>query len=97
MRPLALLALLASCLGAACSGCSGSPSPNVIAPTIATVVCILNQVSQCEAASTPWATCTANTIAACGTDVATIVNVWDAHVAAEVREGFVPRPIPGAP
>jgi hypothetical protein len=93
--PTAVLQMLlfAAMMLAACSACSGvpAPSPNVIAPTIATTVCIINSVSQCVAQKVPWGTCVISTAAACGSDATTIATVWDAHVKAEVTEGFVPK------
>jgi hypothetical protein len=81
-------------LMAACNACNPPSSP-VVAPTIDTVTCILDHVAKDVAAGQQWAAVVADTIAACGTDAATIATVWGSHVHAEVVEGFSPKmPVP---
>jgi hypothetical protein len=85
--PLAAALLLST-------GCP-PPSQSVIAPTIATAVCILTTVSADVAAGDSWQQVVSDTIAKCGTDVATITTVWGAHEKALVQQGLVPPPILG--
>lgn len=79
---------------AGCQSCT-APSGAVVAPSIATAVCILTTVSADVAAREPWGTVVADTIAKCGTDAGTIALVWGAHEKALVQQGFVPPPIAG--
>lgn len=87
-------AFIVGLIAIACQAC---PPPNntVVAPTIATAVCILTTVSADVAAKEPWGTVVADTIAKCGTDAGTIATVWGAHEKALVQQGFVPPPIAG--
>jgi hypothetical protein len=90
---LGMLALMA--MAAGCSSCSA------VTPTVATdvtagvnfAVCVLGQVAQCEAASppTPWPTCSVNIISACGGSALQVAQVVDAHNAALIKAGFVPK------
>jgi len=88
-----IFALAFICTIAACA-----PSSAVAAPTENLAVCILTTLVPDVLAGDPWGQCVSDTIAKCGTDVATITQVWDAHVAAEVAEGKMPPVInPGSP
>lgn len=73
-------ALVLLVLTAGCQWSCQPPSPNVVAPTIDTVVCILGQVSKDEASGMSWGATLLNVAAVCGTDAATIATVWSSHV-----------------
>jgi hypothetical protein len=69
----------------------GSVPSGVVGPTIQTVVCIISEVSTDLASGKSWEIAIADTVSVCGTDAASIVSVWDAHVKAEVTEGVTPK------
>ena len=80
---------------AGCSGCtsSGAPSPAVV-PSVDLAICVLDQYATapaCRDAAT-WVQCTAGIAAACGADVASVVNLLAAHKKAIVADGLVPKP-----
>lgn len=83
-----LLAKLgAGLLGLAlCCGCSGGQvPPNVVTGITSGVnfaVCVLGQWAQCNASSTPWATCSVQIVQACGGDALSVAAVLDADAKA---------------
>jgi hypothetical protein len=90
---LALLAVLASCGDLSC-GASTSQIATDVTAGLNFAVCVIGQFAQCEAASTPAATCTVNIIASCGGSALQVAQVVDAYNAAKVKEGVVPKPLP---
>jgi hypothetical protein len=86
--------LFALCVFALLPTCQ-PPSGTVVAPTIATAVCVLTTVSSDVAAGDTWQQCVADAVSRCGTDVATIATVWASHEKALVTEGFTPPAIKG--
>ena len=59
-------------------------------------VCILTNLVPCLVANpSNYGQCIASTAQACGTDVASVTSIYAAHIAAETKEGFVPKlPLP---
>ena len=89
----ALLAGLFLLVG--CQGCTstGAPSPAVV-PSVNLAICVLDQYATsptCRSTST-WVQCTAGIAAACGADVASVVNLLAAHKKAMVADGVVLAP-----
>lgn len=74
--------------------CPGGISPNVIPPSIDLGVCVLENVSVDVALGKPWEVVVEDVAAKCGTDITSVEKVWAAHTKAEIREGFVPKPLP---
>jgi hypothetical protein len=75
----------------ACRGCSAAQDVQGIATGVNIALCIEQTVSTDEAAGKSWEQAVLNSVAKCGADASTVANVWAAHTAAEVREGFVPK------
>jgi hypothetical protein len=72
--------------------CKGGLTPQTIAGITDGAnfaVCVLGQYAQCQAAKTPWPTCTLQIVNACGGDAVSIAAVVDAHRSAEIQEGFI--------
>jgi len=85
-RALAILAVSLSPL-LACQGCSAAQQQAAVPAIAAVVECVYEHVDACIVAKTPWTDCTAQTAAACGTDVASVVSIWASKQASEAREG----------
>lgn len=77
-----------------CSGC-GAVNPAVVGPSIDLGVCVIQSVATDVAAGKSWGVCVSDAVANCGADALSVSKIWDAHVAAEVKEGVVPKPIAG--
>jgi uncharacterized protein YjeT (DUF2065 family) len=84
-------------------GAIGCSSCGAITPTVATdvtagvnfAVCVLGQLAQCESASPPtsWPVCSMNIVAACGGTALQVAQIVDAHNAALIKAGYVPKVI----
>lgn len=89
MRGAVLALLLTGC--SSCSG--GTPSPAVV-QGVNLGVCVLEQYSgdaACRTSAT-WVQCTGDIAKACGSDVASVVNLLAAHKKAMVADGVVVKP-----
>jgi hypothetical protein len=79
---------------AGCSACSGGTVSPAVVPSVNLGVCVLDQYATAPAcrSTTTWVQCTAAIAAACGADVASVVQLLDAHKKAMVADGVVGRP-----
>jgi hypothetical protein len=93
----ALFLIFAAIAGCACHGCSAAQQGAVTGPSIDLGVCIIKNTSQCLANKTPWLTCVEQVAVTCGTDAASVVAIYAEHRSAEIREGYVVRPLDGGP
>jgi len=94
LSALVLLVLFAFA-AVGCSGCGASLNPAVVGPSVDLGVCVIESVATDVAAGKPWSVCVTDAVANCGADAVSVSKIWDAHVAAEVKEGIVPKPIAG--
>ena len=77
-----------------CSSCSGGTLSPAVVQGINLGVCVLEQYASdasCRTSAT-WVQCTGDIAKACGSDVASVVNLLAAHKKAMIADGVVLPP-----